>query len=129
MALPGKFGGDIGPAVETGDVANPGRPVFTGSHWVAGGSISTLATNQQRPAFFVSSDGAEWETIELDDVGSGSLGTVVVLPDGSLLALGCESPGGTNSGQFGRRATSVRGDRTMAPSGRPARSATCTWPR
>ena len=96
-----EFGGDIGPAVETGDVANPGRPVFTGSRWVAGGSISTLATNQQRPAFFVSSDGAEWETIELDDVGSGSLGTVVVLPDGGLLALGCESPGGTNSGQFG----------------------------
>ena len=96
-----EFGGDIGPAVETGDVANVGRPVFTGSTWVAGGSISTLATNQQRPAFFVSSDGADWETIELDDVGSGSLGTVVVLPDGGLLALGCESPGGTNSGQFG----------------------------
>ena len=96
-----EFGGDIGPATETGDVANPGRPVFTGSRWVAGGSIFTLATNQQRPAFFVSSDGAEWETIELDDVGSGSLGTVVVLPDGSLLASGCESPGATNSGQFG----------------------------
>ena len=31
----------------------------------------------------------------------GSLGTVVALPDGSLLASGCESPGGTNSGRFG----------------------------
>jgi len=96
-----EFGGEIGPASETGEVANPGRPVFTGGRWVAGGSIWTLATNQGRPAFFVSPDGANWETIELDDVGSGSLGTLVVLPDGSLLASGCEAPGATNSGQFG----------------------------
>ena len=127
-----EFGGEIGPAAETGEVANPGRPVLAGSQWVAGGSIWTLATNQQRPAFFVSSDGANWETIELDDVGSGSLGTVVVLPDGSLLASGCESPGGTNSSQFGEACCRrVRGDRPTARPGHLGRSATCTlarWP-
>ena len=96
-----EIGGEVGEAAETDEVANPGRPIFTGSRWIAGGSIWHNPTSQQRPAFFVSSDGAEWETVELDDVGSGSLGTVVVMPDGSLLATGCESPGGTNSGQFG----------------------------
>lgn len=96
-----ELGGEIGPSIESGDVANVGRPVFIGSRWVAGGSIWTLATNQGRPAFFASPDGIEWSTIELDGVGSGSLGSVVLLADGTLLATGCESPGPTNSGQFG----------------------------
>jgi hypothetical protein len=96
-----EIGGEIGPARDSGEVANPGRPVFTGQRWVAGGAIYILETNQQRPAFFVSRDGTDWQTVELDDVGSGSLGTVVVMPDGSLLATGCEAPGGTNSGPFG----------------------------
>jgi len=97
-----RTGGEIGPGADTDEVGNPSRPIFTGTRWVAGGSIWNLEDNQNRPAFFISSDdGATWQTVELDDVGSGSLGTVVVLPDGSLLALGCESPGATNSSQFG----------------------------
>jgi hypothetical protein len=94
-------GGEIGPAADTGEVANPGRPVAGGPGWVAGGSIWNLAANQQRPAFFTSPDGREWTTIELDDVTSGSLGTVVTLADGRLFAIGCESPSPTNAGQFG----------------------------
>ena len=89
-------GGEIGPARETGEVANPGAPVAGGSGWVAGGSIWILQENLQRPAFFTSTDGREWTTIELDGVVSGSLGTLLALADGRLFATGCESPSPTN---------------------------------
>jgi hypothetical protein len=64
---------------------------------VTAGSISHLVQNQQRPAFFISSDGVEWTTIELEGTGSGSIGNVTVMPDNTLFAIGCESPGPTNS--------------------------------
>jgi hypothetical protein len=94
-------GGEIGPAEETGEVANPGRPVAGGPGWVAGGSIWILAANLQRPAFFSSPDGREWTTIELDGVTSGGLGAVLPLADGRLFTTGCESPSPTNTSQFG----------------------------
>lgn len=94
-------GGPIGPDVAGGEVANPGRPVPGGPGWVATGSIWSLADNQQRPAAFTSRDGAQWTTVELEGTGSGSIGQLVVMPDGTLLATGCESPGPTNSGQLG----------------------------
>jgi hypothetical protein len=89
-------GGEIGPARETGEVANPGVPVAGGPGWIVGGSIWIVDQNLQRPAIFVSPDGREWTTIELDDAGSGSLGTVLPLADGRLFATGCESPSPTN---------------------------------
>ena len=89
-------GGEIGPAEETGEVANPGRPVAGGPGWVAGGSIWVLTENLQRPAFFSSPDGREWTTIELDGVVSGSLRAVLPLADSRLFATGCESPSPTN---------------------------------
>lgn len=89
-------GGEIGPARETGEVANPGTPVAGGPGWVVGGSIWIVQENLQRPAFFTSPDGLEWTTIELDDTGSGSLGALVPLADGRLFATGCESPSPTN---------------------------------
>jgi hypothetical protein len=94
-------GGEIGPGEATREVANPGTPVAAGPGWVAGGSIWSMEDSQQRPAFFTSPDGERWTTIELEDTGSGSLGRVVVLPDGRLFATGCESPSRTNSGQYG----------------------------
>lgn len=94
-------GGPIGPLPGSGEVANPSGLLTAGPRWLLGGSIWSLADNQQRPAFFTSADGVIWETVELRDVGSGSLGHLVELPDGTLFATGCEEPGGTNSGAFG----------------------------
>jgi len=89
-------GGAIGPARETGEVANPDTPIAGGPGWVVGGSIWDLAENLQRPAIFTSTDGREWTTIELEGVVSGSLGTLMTLADGRLFATGCESPSPTN---------------------------------
>lgn len=94
-------GGLIGPALDSGEVANTGRLMAVGSGWLLGGSIWSLADNQQRPAFFTSTDGVTWETVELRDVGSGSLGQLAQLADGTLFATGCEEPGDTNSGAQG----------------------------
>lgn len=95
-------GGPLGPDVADREVANPGRLVPAGPGWVATGSIWSLTDNQQRPAIFTSRDGARWTTVELEGTGSGSIGRLVVMPGGTLLAAGCESPGPTNnSGQFG----------------------------
>ena len=94
-------GGEIGPGEASGEVANPGRLVEGGPGWVTAGSIWHLVKNQQRPAFFVSRDGVEWTTIELDGTGSGSIDNVTVMPDESLLAIGCESPGPTNTSGSG----------------------------
>lgn len=77
--------------------ANPSRLIAGGPGWVMTGSVWSTADNQQRPVVFTSADGARWTTVELAGTGSGSLGPVVVEPDGSLLATGCESPGATNS--------------------------------
>ncbi len=96
-----ELGGPIGPDVAGGEVANLGLPVPAGPGWVAGGSIWSLADNQQRPAIFTSPDGARWTTAELEGTGSGSLGQIVVLPDGTFMAAGCESPGPTNPVQSG----------------------------
>jgi hypothetical protein len=95
-------GGDIGPDEESGEVANLGGPVAGGPGWVAAGSIWSLADNQQRPAIFASPDGVRWDTIELEGTASGSIGQLVVMPDGTLFATGCEAPGGTNSGAYGQ---------------------------
>ena len=94
-------GGDVGPDETSGEVANARRLITAGPGWVASGAIWSLADNQQRPAFFTSRDGVRWETVELVGTGSGSMGRIVIMPDSSLFATGCESPGATNSGAFG----------------------------
>jgi hypothetical protein len=93
-------GGPIGPAMGTGDLANAERPVAFEGGWVAGGSIFTqVATGQEyRPAFFWSEDGREWTTIELEGTRTGNLGAPIVLPDGTLIAIGCESPSAASTG-------------------------------
>jgi hypothetical protein len=97
-----ELGGGIGPDEESGEVANPGRPIVGGPGWMASGSIWSLADNQQRPAIFASADGVRWDTIELEGTGTGSIGQMVEMPDGTLFATGCESPGSTNSGSSGQ---------------------------
>ena len=80
-----RVGGEIGPrppAVGSGTHRDRSSPA---ADWSLGACPAIFEENQQRPAFFEREDCAAWRTVELDDVGSGSLGTVVVLPDGSLL--------------------------------------------
>ena len=96
-----ELGGVIGPEEESGEVANPSRPMVGGPGWMTSGSIWSLADNQQRPAIFASADGVRWDTIELEGTGSGSIDEMVEMPDGTLFATGCESPGSTAPGMVG----------------------------
>lgn len=93
-------GGPIGPTMGSGEVANPERPVATGSGWVAGGSIftQTEAGQDYRPAFFWSEDGRDWTTVELEGTRTGRVASPVVLPGGTLVSLGCESPSAGSTG-------------------------------
>lgn len=89
--------------------ANPGRPVRTDGGWVAAGSIWSrvepdpsdtdtpeFPTEVQRPAFFFSTDGATWETIEPEEAAYGSVGRPEVDRDGTIRAESCETPEPTN---------------------------------
>lgn len=91
---------------ELGSDVEPGLPTWTQHGWVVPVRLLTPSADagggvQIAPALLRSPDGGAWERIELPGTGSGSLSSVIELPDGSLLAVGCESPGGTNSTQFG----------------------------
>ena len=84
----------------------PRRPVSTRHGWVAPASHYSESAEagggvQMTPAMLRSTDGREWVETVLPDTGSGMLTSVVELEGGELMAFGCESPGATNSAQFG----------------------------
>ena len=94
--------------------ANPNTPVPVEDGWVTAGSIWTGMV--QRPAFFTSPDGVRWTTVQPEGVAYGAVSTPVVQPDGSLVAISCETPEETNtaagSGCFVRDWTSDDGGAT-----------------
>ena len=93
-------------AASLGTDVSPAPPVLTRHGWImfarhlsdsaeAGGGVQTT------PSVLRSIDGLEWEETILPDTGSGTLTSLVESEDGTLLAFGCESPGATNTAQFG----------------------------
>ncbi len=89
-----------------GTDVNPKEPVETSHGWIMlGGHLSDSAEAgggvQLTPAVLRSTDGLEWEETVLPDTGSGMLTSLVESEDGTLLAFGCESPGATNTSQYG----------------------------
>lgn len=99
-------GRDWALAASLGTEVNPGPPIPTSHGWLAPATHLSESAEagggvQISPAVLLSPDGRDWEETVLPDTGSGSLSGIIELEDGSLLAHGCESPGATNSTQFG----------------------------
>lgn len=93
-------------AASLGTEVNPKAPISTSHGWVApamhlSASAEAGGGVQIAPAVLLSSDGRDWEVTVMPGTGSGSLSSIIELDNGSLLAFGCESPGATNSTQFG----------------------------